>query len=138
MSTTAVATTTATAADAKKFELGRKKLTRQLWDQYFENCKEIKRLQAWCEDFEKELATASGDAQEYTLDGKVVATHLRNGNFAEKRFAGEQPVLFEKYRRMVTELKFDRTLFAQENPELFEEYRARRFLVKPAATHRAG
>lgn len=136
MSTTAVATTAAT--ELKRYELGKKKLTRALWDQYFENCKEIKRLQAWCEDFEKELATASGDAHEYLLDGKVVATHLRNGNFAEKRFAGEQPGLFQKYQRPVTELKFDRTLFAQENPELFEAYRARRFLVKPAATHRAG
>lgn len=99
-----------------------------LWQEYQMRRQRMEADKAFCDEFTQTLKGVCGDADEFTFQGKKVAT-LVLGQLNVTRLAEEQPELHEEYMRRVTKLQFDRDALKKERPDVYEEYQARRFCV---------
>jgi len=74
----------------------------------------------------------AGNADQFVIDGVVVATHAISGPFNVSRFAKEQPHLYEQFLVPVTQMVFDQDAFEAAHPHLFhgDDYRARSLRFK--------
>lgn len=74
----------------------------------------------------------AGRANQFVLDGLVVATHAISGAFNKSKLEREQPHLYEKYLVKVEMEVFDEEAFAKDHPTLYhgDEYRARALRFK--------
>lgn len=74
----------------------------------------------------------AGNANQFMLNGIVVATHAVSGPFNKSRFAKEQPHIYEQFLVEVTVQVFDEDAFAAAHPNLYnsDEYRARSLRFK--------
>lgn len=98
-----------------------------------EHLRYLAEAQKWLDSaaaLEAHIKAVIGEADEATIDGKVVYTWKRVGQFAAKRFATEQPELNAKYTRPVTVDQLDVDQLKAEQPEVYAAYRARRFEKK--------
>lgn len=92
--------------------------------------KRIAEDKRWTEEFQALMARLSGGADEYRLNGALVATHYRNGNLNLSKLEAEHPDVVARFTELTTEPKFNRQRFAQEEPELFAAYRSQVWLMK--------
>jgi putative phage-type endonuclease len=76
--------------------------------------------QTWAEN---QVKLAMGDAEVAFAAGTMVATWVRNGTFAPKRFTADHPEVAEKYRTMRPGIDVKR--LEREEPALYREYCAR-------------
>lgn len=76
--------------------------------------------------------TMAGKANQFMLNGVVVATHAISGPFNKSKFAKEQPHIYEQFLVEVTTLVFDEDAFAAAHPNLYygDDYRARSLRFK--------
>ena len=74
----------------------------------------------------------AGKANQFMLNGVVVATHAISGPFNKSKFAKEQPHIYEQFLVEVTTLVFDEDAFAAAHPHLYygDDYRARSLRFK--------
>lgn len=74
----------------------------------------------------------AGKANQFVLDGIVVATHAISGAFNKAKFAKEQPHIYEQFLVEVTIQVFDEDAFAAAHPNLYygDDYRARALRFK--------
>lgn len=105
-------------------------LVAKLWEMYLENRAKIKELEQWNKTFEGQLAVLSGDAESYTIAGKEIAVHRRDGQFVKGLFQKEQPDLWRDFTRLMEVEQFDEAAFKLEHPKLHALYRAKRFCSK--------
>lgn len=89
----------------------------------------VKRLWEMRRDRFKAMA---GRANQFVLDGVVVATHAISGAFNKAKFAKEQPHIYEQFLVKVEVEVFDEEAFAAAHPNLYhgDEYRARSLRFK--------
>lgn len=84
----------------------------------------------WMELFREGIRKQSGDAEEFFLNGTLVATCYIDGKFKQREFEEANPHIVEHYTDYVTEKKFNVERFKEENPEIYEQYRATSFRIK--------
>lgn len=100
-----------------------------LWLAYRQYTETAAAWQRAADELKARIIAATGDAEEIKVNGQAVATHRRDGQFATKRFATEQPGLAALFMRPVTKHELDTLSLSKAYPALYESYRARRFVA---------
>jgi hypothetical protein len=113
------------ADDVTRYDFGQ---VRMLFEEYKLRAARHAEDEAWLEQFKARAKEVSNNADEFVLDGEVVAT-LVAGQLNVGRIEKELPDIHQRYMRPVTKVQFDKERFQAENPGLFREYQARRFCV---------
>lgn len=109
-----------------------------LYDEYEKRYQRMNEDKKWIDEFQKQVSKLSGGADEYRINGALVATHYRNGNLNLSKLEADHPDVVQRFTRPTVENKFDRTSFAEQEPELFAEYRAKVWLKKDGVSINPG
>lgn len=75
----------------------------------------------------EELTKLLGDAEEGTIEGRVVVTHKPIDRFNEGAFKKLYPDMHRLYTRELTKVAFDVESFRISRPELFEQFKVKTF-----------
>lgn len=102
--------------------------TIMLWQEAQLRSQRVKEDTKWLDEYKDTIKAVAGEADEFTINGEVVA-RLVPGQLNVSKLAAEQPQLHQRYMRLVSKHQFDSGSLERDEPEIFEKYRARRFCV---------